>query len=95
MTTVTVSRNSIRIHGHAGYAPRGQDIVCAAVTALVQTLIKSFESFTTDKITYEISDGRADIHFGNLTEAGRLLVDSFFVGICMIADEFGDYIKIY
>lgn len=95
MTTVTVSRNSICIHGHAGYAPRGHDIVCSAVTALVQTLIKSFESFTKDKITYEISDGRADIHFGNLTEAGRLLVDSFFIGICMIADEFGDYIKIY
>ena len=95
MIEASVHLDGIRIRGHAGYAPRGQDIVCAAVTALLQTLIKSFESFTKDKITYEISDGRADIHFGNLTEAGRLLVDSFFIGMCMIADEFSDYIKIY
>ena len=27
------------IEGHAGYAPKGRDIVCAAVSALVYTLI--------------------------------------------------------
>ncbi|MCL6451820.1 MAG: 50S ribosomal protein L27 [Acetobacteraceae bacterium] len=27
----------LRVEGHAGYAPRGRDIVCAAVSALVQT----------------------------------------------------------
>lgn len=28
----------IRATGHAGYAPRGEDIVCAAVSTLIQTL---------------------------------------------------------
>ena len=30
----------IRITGHAGYAPKGQDIVCAAVSALVYAYVE-------------------------------------------------------
>lgn len=33
-------------HGHAGYATKGQDIVCAAVSALMQTLAYSTDSKT-------------------------------------------------
>ena len=79
MIEVNVRLDGISVLGHAGYAPQGQYIVCAAVTALTQTLIKSFESLTTDKITYEISLGRVDIHYGCLTEAGKLLVDAFLL----------------
>ena len=56
--------------GHANYAEAGKDIVCAGVTALVQGLIRSTESLTSDKIEYEISPGRADIHYRDLSEAG-------------------------
>lgn len=31
-------RFSLRASGHAGYAPIGEDIICAAVSSLVQTL---------------------------------------------------------
>lgn len=79
--------------GHAGYAAAGKDIVCAGVTALTQTLIKSLKDLTGDKIEYEISPGRVDIHYGNLSEAGKLLVDSFFIGVCQIANEFPDHVR--
>ena len=82
------------VSGHAGYAEAGKDIVCAGVTALVQGLIRSIEGLTRDQIQYDITPGRADIHYGNLSEEGRLLVDSFFLGICLIADEFSEYIKL-
>lgn len=80
--------------GHAGYSEAGKDIVCAGVTVLTQTLIRSMEDLTRDEIKYEISPGRADIHYGNLSEEGKLLVDSFFIGVCSIADEFPDYVRI-
>ena len=48
------------------------------VTALAQTLIKSIEDLTDDKIEYEISPGRVDIKYGNLSEKSKTLVDSFF-----------------
>ena len=91
---MSVRKDGITVSGHAGYAETGKDIVCAGVTALVQGLIRSVESLASDKIEYEISSGRADIHFRNLSGAGMLLVDSFFIGICQIADEFPDYVRI-
>lgn len=91
---VIVRKDEIKISGHANYAVFGSDIVCAGVTALAQTLIKSIKDLTDDKIEYEISPGRVDIKYGNLSEKSKTLVDSFFIGICMIADEFPEYIRI-
>lgn len=94
MIAVNVRKSRITVSGHAGFAEAGKDIVCAGVTALIQTLIKSVSDLTEDKIEYEISPGRADIHYVDPSEAGKLLVDSFFIGICLIADEFPDHVRI-
>ena len=93
MIAVSVRKDGIEIHGHAGYAETGKDIVCAGMTALTQTLVRSMQGLTKDKIEYEVSPGRADIQYGNLSEEGRLLVDSFFIGVCLIADEFPEYVR--
>ena len=94
MIAVSIRKDGIIVSGHANYAEYGKDIICAGVTTLTQTLIKSLKDLTEDKIEYEISPGRADIHYRNLSEEGKLLVDSFFIGICMVADEFPDHIRI-
>lgn len=94
MIEVKVRKNHIEVSGHAGHAPPGQDIVCAGMTALVQTLAESIQALTEDTITYEISPGRADIYYGNLSEKSRTLVDSFFIGVCLIADDFPDNVRI-
>ena len=94
MIEVSIRKDGITVTGHAGYAPPGQDIVCAGVTVLTQTMIKSIVDLTADRIEYEISPGRADIKYGDLSEKSRTLVDSFFIGICQIANEFPDNIRI-
>ena len=94
MIAVSVRKDRITVSGHAGYAEAGKDIVCAGVTALVQGLIRSIESLTSDQIQYDITPGRADIYYKDLSEAGKLLVDSFFIGVCLIADEFPEYVRI-
>lgn len=94
MIEVNVKPDGIIIDGHAEYAEPGKDIVCAGVAALTQTLIGSLKELTSDDIKYDISPGRANINYGNLSEESRILVDSFFIGICMIADEFPDYVRV-
>ena len=94
MIVVDVRKGGITVVGHAEYAEAGKDIVCAGVTALTQTLIRSLEGLTSDEIKYEISPGRADIHYRNLSEEGKLLVDSFFIGVCQITNEFPEYVRI-
>ena len=94
MIAVSVRLDGITIDGHAGYAEAGKDIVCAGVTALTENLIDSIESITKDEIQYEISPGRVNMHYKDLSEAGKLLVDSFFLGICSIEQDFPEHVKI-
>lgn len=94
MIVINVSPSTIRIRGHAGYAPHGRDVVCAGVTALTQTLLESVERLAGDKMEYEISPGRADIEIKDLQGKSQVLVDSFFIGVKMIADEFPDYVRV-
>ena len=39
MIQVRCGKGRVTLLGHAGYAPKGQDVVCAAVSALVYALI--------------------------------------------------------
>lgn len=94
MIKVEVRKNVLSVTGHADYAEKGKDIVCAAVTALSQTLIKSIEDLTDDKIKYEIEQGSMIVEYENLSEQGKLLIDSFFIGICQISEEFPENVKI-
>lgn len=94
MIAVEVRKDRITVCGHAQYEESGKDIVCAGVSTLVQSMISGIENFTTDKIEYEISPGWADIHFRDLSEESKLLVDSFFLGVCMIANEYPENVRI-
>ena len=94
MIEVNVKNGEIRVLGHAGYAPQGQDIVCAGVTALTQTLAASLDKLTDDKPDYTIAPGIFKLKTRNLSTKSKLLVDSFFIGVCGIADAYPDYVRI-
>ena len=57
MITVTIEKNKIKASGHAGTAPKGQDLVCAAFTMLCHSLIESFGKLTGDSFIYKIDSG--------------------------------------
>jgi uncharacterized protein YsxB (DUF464 family) len=94
VVTVTHSSSSITIKGHAGYAPHGQDIVCAGISTLVQTLIQSVEDLCTDTISYHLQPGSVEIKHGNLSANAQLLVDSFFIGVYMIANSYPNHVEV-
>ena len=94
MIEVKQNSGSITVKGHAHYAEPGKDIVCAAVSTLAQTLVASILETTTDEIQYDMQPGAVEIRYGNLSEAAQLLVDSFFIGIRMIADAYPSNVHI-
>ena len=94
MTTVTRYKDRITIKGHSGYAPIGQDIVCSAVSVLVQTLIQSVEELTADEIEYDMQPGTVDIKFWCLSDQSKVLIDAFFIGIEGIAEAYPDNVKL-
>lgn len=94
MIAVNITPTGLTIDGHAGYTKTGNDIICASVSVLAQNLVNSIESFTGDKLLCQVEDGHMDIKWENLSEQGKLLVDSFFLGICGISNTYGEnYVK--
>ena len=79
---ITVNRYSDRItlRGHANYAEIGKDIVCSAVSVLVQTLVQSVETLTTDRIEYNMSPGKVDIKFWCLSDPSKVLTAALCYG---------------
>ena len=94
LIVVRREKNSITVNGHARYEKCGKDIVCAAASILTQNLISSIKELTDDKIEYEIEEGLANIRFFDLSNEGNILINSFFIGICDIATNFPDCVKV-
>ena len=71
MTTIIYDEKgkdmSLQASGHAGYAPKGQDIVCAAVSALLWTLLMGWERLEKEKrgaiAARVMNPGQADLRF--------------------------------
>lgn len=94
MIKVKQEKGRITVSGHAGYAPIGQDIVCAAFSAVLQTFISSVEELTTDEIKIDIAAGNAVIEYGNLSAEAQLLLSSFFIGVHGIAAGYPEHINV-
>ena len=96
MIIITVKKRKndyvdFRSKGHAGYAEAGQDIVCAAVSALIINTVNSLETFTEEDFQAAEEDGFVSIHFsGKNTEKGRLLMDSLILGLTEIEHSYNN-----
>lgn len=52
---------SIRVSGHANYNVSGKDIVCAAVSSVVQTTLRAILMYDEKLITHKIDEGFLEI----------------------------------
>lgn len=94
MIEITRYKDGITINGHANYAKPGKDIVCAGVSALVQTMIQSVEELTADKIEYSMAPGMVSIKFWCLSDQTKVLIDAFFIGVKGIAEAHPENVSV-
>ncbi len=107
MIDVTVLVNSdnhyvgITMSGHAGYADdhqEGQELVCAAASALTLNMANCVEHFTQDRFTADVEEeaGYFRFHFTDTVSAeGALLMNSLVFGLEDLEEAYGEpYIKI-
>ena len=89
MIEVSVRKNKVELKGHAGRKGKdGIDRACTAVSALTNSLINSLQDLTEDKITTDIGSGSALIEWKELSEKGKLLIDSWFLAMTDINQEY-------
>jgi len=85
--------------GHAGCAPKGEDIICAAVSALVQTFFFSLQRLLQLDVEADISDGHFSMSVpADLTPALQeqvtLLGESMLVGLDEINRSYPGFVQV-
>ncbi len=95
MITVTVFHSDtkayrgFRCEGHAGFADRGQDVVCAAVSVLVINTVNSIEAFTSQAFTCDHDEDMICLRLTDEpTSETKLLLDSMIFGLKAIRQQY-------
>ena len=87
------SKHFITVQGHAarpeGVQP-GQNIVCAAVSAITLTLIEGLKSIANERISVRVDTGDVSIEWDELSDIGSALIDTWFIGILKIQEAYGE-----
>ena len=93
-------------HGHTGYADCGNDILCAALSAMTMLLLNTIEVAYASDVEYTISEGTADITVkapcalpdSGAEENKRYAVAGLFMGyyyqLCDLTEEYYDYLDV-
>lgn len=85
MIHVTLKDNALWARGHSGSGPRGQDILCAAVSILMEATAAALERQDRLLLGYFcslITDGDSEI-----LEVARQ-------GVLLLEQHYGDYVKV-
>ncbi|WP_322924985.1 ribosomal-processing cysteine protease Prp [Paenibacillus campi] len=85
--------------GHAGYADSGEDIVCAAVSAITVGTVNSIEVLAGIEMKARMKDGFLSAYLPELPENTaqdkiQLLLESMQVMLESIEESYGQYIQI-
>lgn len=83
--------------GHSGFAPHGEDIVCAAVSVLLQTTILGLEALAKVELSVKMADGNLECQVlagkgdGIVTST---ILETMLLGLQAIETDYGDFIKV-
>lgn len=97
MIKVHLDLHHITVQGHAPRdedVPPGQNIVCAAVSAITLTLIEGLEAVAGIEITTQEKPGDVLIRWTDFNEIGEALIDTWYIGITRIQDSYENTIMI-
>ncbi len=85
----------LNIKGHAGYAEKGYDIVCSAVSTALWMAMKGIEEQGLAGIDYEEDDGYVDCHITAERESGaEAILKSLEITVFELAKQFKENIFI-
>ena len=78
--------SQVKVNGHAGKAPHGEDIVCAGVSTLVQTYFFSLQRLLQLDVTVDVRDGYFNMRIPcglspAIQEKVNLLGDNMLIGL--------------
>jgi uncharacterized protein YsxB (DUF464 family) len=103
MITVNIERDknenivAFFVEGHAEYAPYGEDIVCAAVSAIVQTAVFGLINYLNLYPNIDTKDGCLDCRLDSSIAKDikvKAILETMLIGLQETATAYAQYLKI-
>ena len=87
------------VSGHSGYAEKGEDIVCAAVSAVVTMAEATINDVLGAKAKVRVKDEQARISLTlpascDEEDAIQAVLAGMMVTLCSMRDDYSDYIEV-
>lgn len=93
MTHITITDKYIKVKGHSGYETFGKDIVCAAISILVESTYH-YLAATENTVRKQEDDALFIIKTQNLNKSGRQIVQSFKGIVNDLEKQYSNFIKV-
>ncbi|HZJ56727.1 MAG TPA: ribosomal-processing cysteine protease Prp [Clostridia bacterium] len=105
MVNILIVRNEsgnvcrLKVAGHSGYDEIGRDIVCSAISAIVQTMVIGLKDVVGIRPLYHQKSGLADLKIpDDLSEEkikkANILLETGLLGLRSIESGYGEYVDI-
>ena len=105
MTRVTIEREGewiafVKCAGHAGKAAAGENVVCAAVSVLMQTCVNALEQVAGVKPETAVDEEKAEISVrlhpseGQSARDAQIILRTTVLGLADIAREYPQFVKL-
>lgn len=85
------------VTGHAGYAEHGSDIVCAAISMLAYTTLRSLHDVAgREDVRYSVDEDTGNMHvmLSGVDEKSRVILETLQVGVESTIEMYSDYIRL-
>lgn len=89
-----------KVEGHANHAPRGEDIVCAAVSMLAQSTLVGLGEIVSIPMQADVKEGLVNVHLDlsdrKLLEDAQVLLETMVLTVKTLIQgkEYSKYIAI-
>ncbi|MBI4753618.1 ribosomal-processing cysteine protease Prp [Candidatus Desantisbacteria bacterium] len=102
MITITIVHDDNRkiveflVTGHADYKNKGDDIVCAAVSAVVQTAVEGLKRYLPEGIHLKKEKGILHLSItkgANIYESS-IILETMLLGLKRIEENYQEYVRI-
>ena len=97
MVTLDQKITSFKMVGHADSGPMGQDIVCAAVSALAITAVNGLERVVKKEptVTQDVSNGgHLEVTYIDQGHDAQIILQTFLTGILDIQEQYGEFLEV-
>ena len=82
------------VRGHAGYAPEGEDIVCAAASSLAISCCNALETVAGIKPEAHMADGDLTVRIGDDSHDAQVILRVLRQGLLDLQEQYPRYITV-